>query len=79
MVVVPPKSRMRSTHPPEPALTDRGLTRLLCTRDVALFLGVHEQTVRRMAGRGELPCVRVGSRLRFVPSDITRWVRQRKE
>ena len=43
------------------------------------YLGLHEKTVRRMAGRGTLPCLRIGSRLRFVPSDITRWVSARKE
>lgn len=48
-------------------------------RRTAQFLGVHEKTIRRMVAAGGLPCVRIGSRLRFLPSDIFRWVSARKE
>jgi excisionase family DNA binding protein len=66
-------SRASLSHPPA---TDSALW---TAQEVAAFLRLNEQTVRRMAARGDLPCVRVGGGLRFVPSDITRWVSARKE
>jgi len=53
--------------------------RLLNVAEVARFLGLHEKTVYEWAARGRLPCVRVGSRLRFDPRDIDRWLSARKE
>jgi excisionase family DNA binding protein len=52
---------------------------LWTTGETAAYLGVHERTVRRLVARDGLPCVRVGSRLRFDPSDVLRWVAARKE
>lgn len=52
---------------------------LLTAEQVADLLLLNVRTVRRMAALGDLPCVRIGSRLRFDPSDITRWVSARKE
>lgn len=62
-----------------PAFRGRPMSRLMTLREVAVFLAVNERTVRRMLLRRELPCVRVGVQLRFDPSDVLRWVRQRKE
>ncbi len=53
--------------------------RLWTVRDVAQFLGMHEKTVYEWASRGELPCFRIGNRLRFSPTELTRWVSARKE
>ena len=47
--------------------------------EVAGFLRVHPKTIPRLMRTHRLPCVRVGSRLRFVPSDVLRWVSARKE
>jgi excisionase family DNA binding protein len=55
------------------------LSPLMTVEDVARFLGVHEKTIYDWAARGWLPCVRVGSRLRFDPRDVNRWVSARKE
>ena len=53
--------------------------RLWTVRDVAQFLGVHEKTIYDWAARGDLPCFRLGNRLRFSPTELTRWVSARKE
>jgi excisionase family DNA binding protein len=45
--------------------------------DVAKRLGVHENTVRRLIARGELPSLLIGDR-RFVrPADVEAWLDQR--
>jgi excisionase family DNA binding protein len=51
---------------------------LMTVREVADFLGVHEKTVLRLVAKGRLPCVRVGRSVRYIPSDISRWVSARK-
>lgn len=76
------------TH--EPPAVDR----LLSAREVAEYLGVHIKTLYKFIGRGgakrrpryendpgyqSLPCTYVGGRLRFRLSDVTSWIRQRKE
>jgi excisionase family DNA binding protein len=53
--------------------------RLLTTREVAAFLRVHAKTVPRLIEREGLPCLRIGSRFRFDPSDLQRWLSARKE
>ena len=61
-------------------LSDRELGDHLWTvREVAQFLGLHEKTVYEWAARGDLPCFRVGNRLRFAASDVSRWLQARKE
>ena len=52
---------------------------LWTVREVARFLRVHEKTVYDWAIRGILPCFRLGNRLRFSPTELTRWVSARKE
>src|SRR4026209_919580 len=52
---------------------------LWTVRDLARFLNVHERTVARWVRFGRLPCVRIGSRLRFDRQDVLRWVAARKE
>ena len=53
--------------------------RLWTVREVSQFLGMHPKTVYDWAARGELPCFRLGNRLRFSPTELTRWVSARKE
>ncbi|MBP7963159.1 MAG: helix-turn-helix domain-containing protein [Caldilineaceae bacterium] len=38
--------------------------------DVAKFLDLHQQTVSRMAARGDLPGIKIGRAWRFRPEDI---------
>lgn len=55
-----------------------GMPRLLTVRELAAFLGLHEKTIYDWSARGELPCLRLGNRLRFDPNDVTRWLSARK-
>lgn len=45
--------------------------RLVTTHEAAVLLSCHEKTVRRMILRGDLPAIRVGSRWRLDPDQIT--------
>ena len=56
-----------------------GGERLLTIREVAQLLHTCEKTVRRLVARKALPCVRVGAAVRFLPSDVFRWLQARKE
>jgi excisionase family DNA binding protein len=44
---------------------------------VARLLALRPSTIRAYAERGTLPCVRIGNRLRFLPSDISAWIESR--
>ena len=52
-------------------------TRLWAIQDAAQFLGCSTKTVRELVRREGLPCLRLRSRLRFVPSDVLQWARRR--
>lgn len=52
---------------------NRHLESLMTMAEVARFLAVSERTVRRLVARGRLPCVRVGSQVRFSPAILARW------
>jgi excisionase family DNA binding protein len=52
---------------------------LRTVHEVARFLQVHEKTLLRWVRSRGFPCVRVGTRLRFDPSDVLRWISARKE
>ena len=53
--------------------------RLWTAEDTALFLQISTRTLRRLTYYENLPCLRLGSRLRYVPADVLAWARQRKE
>jgi excisionase family DNA binding protein len=46
---------------------------VLNIREAAGFLGVHEQTVRKLARRGAVPCFKVGRDWRFRREALLRW------
>ena len=51
---------------------------LWTVREVAEFLRVGRHSVYEMAKRGEMPSLRVGARVRFVPEEVRAWLdRQR--
>jgi excisionase family DNA binding protein len=50
---------------------------LLSVEDVASILQLRPSTIRAYAERGILPCVLVGNRLRFKPSDVDLWIERR--
>jgi excisionase family DNA binding protein len=55
-----------------------GSQRLLRVKDVARLLGFHEKTIYLWVERGVFPCIRIGKRLRFAASDVSRWLQARK-
>ena len=55
----------------------RDLEALLTVDDVAQILRLKPSTIRAYAERGSLPCVLVGNRLRFKPSDVDLWIARR--
>ena len=64
-----------SEHPAP--LSVPGLEHLITVEQVAEVLALRPSTVRAYAERGSLPCVRMGGRLRFRPSDVAEWIEQR--
>jgi excisionase family DNA binding protein len=52
---------------------------LLTLREVARYLRVNERTVRRWVVREGLPCIHLGTRLRFSQRNVLRWVSAREE
>ncbi len=49
-------------------------TRLLTARQVAEELAISQSMVYALAARGEIPAVRIGTALRFEPSDVEAFV-----
>lgn len=58
-----------------------GPPQLLTAKETAQLLRVHPKTLYRLARlrSNPLPSIRVGGRLKFDPSDVTSWIRQRRE
>jgi excisionase family DNA binding protein len=52
---------------------------LLTLRETAAILRVSEKSVRRLVAYQRIPCLRIGRQLRFIPSDVLRWVSARRE
>ena len=54
-----------------------GIERHYTTRELAEFLSVHQETIRREAARGRLRSVRVGSDRRYPESAVQAWLNER--
>jgi len=57
----------------------KGLPDLLSTTDVLQTLAISRRTLGRLVKRGVLPVVYVDRRPRFLPEDVWRFVRSRRE
>lgn len=53
-----------------------GVRPLWTSAEAAQFLRVHEATVRRLAARGDIPCLRLGKFIRFSPLSLRVWAAQ---
>jgi excisionase family DNA binding protein len=51
---------------------------LMSVRQLAACLGVSVKTVRRMIGRGDLPCYRIGRQLRIAEVDVCTLIASRR-
>lgn len=54
------------------------MEKLLTVRECAELLQVHRITVYRWVECGQLPCIRLGSRIRFRYSELVRWLGERE-
>ena len=64
---------------PDASSSHASRERLLLLREVADLLRVNERTVRRLVVREGLPCIHLGTRLRFSLRNVLRWVSAREE
>ena len=48
--------------------------RLFTVLEAAEYLGLAEQTVRQWASMRKIPCVKLGTALRFDVSDLDEWI-----
>lgn len=55
-----------------------GAERLWTVSDIAGFLGFTSKGIYGLVERQSVPCLRIGSRLRFEPDVILEWIRQRR-
>lgn len=55
------------------------MERLFTTKQVAELWSAHPETIRRLAARGELRSVRVGSERRYPESGLREYLRQRED
>jgi excisionase family DNA binding protein len=53
--------------------------RLLTVADAAEFLAISRRQVYVLLERGELPAVRVGTRLRLIPADVRAYLEGHRE
>lgn len=53
--------------------------KLMTVKQVMTFLSCSRTWVYDAAARGELPCLRLGSMLRFDPEQIDEWLRSRRQ
>ena len=60
---------------PVPAITDRPLT----PRQLAQFLQVSPRTIARRVHAGDIPYIKLGTKIRFIPSDVLRHLRSAKK
>lgn len=67
-----------SSHTQPVASTPRR-TELMTVADAARFLAVSRRQVYLLVERDELPSVRVGTRLRFVPDEIWAYLERHRE
>ena len=47
-------------------------------RQAAAFLNIGRNATYEMANRGELPSIRIGSRIRFIPGELRGWVARQR-
>ena len=67
---------MTRPNPEQPPPPDALLAmRLLTIPEVAQMCGLSEKSIRRAIERGELPAMKLCSRLRIAPEDMASWYR----
>lgn len=57
----------------------RRTERLMTVAAAAEFLAISRRQVYVLLERGELPAVRVGTRIRFIPSELAAYLKRHRE
>ena len=70
--------RSRDGTPFESSDASGGVEPLLSARELADLLGFAAGTIVDWAERGDLPCFKLGGRLRFRESEALRWLEGRR-
>lgn len=66
-------------EPTMPVPADAGVSPLvLNVREAAKLLSISERTLFTITKRGEMPAVRIGSRVLYDPADLANYVQRRK-
>ena len=60
-------------------MTTHGIERLYTTKHVAELWSAHPETIRRLAAKGELRSVRVGSERRYPESALREYLQRRAD
>ena len=50
------------------------MPKIMTTREISKYLKLHEITICKYAGKGEIPAVRIGKVWRFDKETIDRWI-----
>lgn len=67
-----------STHTQRVDSLPERTERLLTVADAANFLAISRRQVYVLLERGELPAVRVGTRIRLIPAELTAYLEQHR-
>ena len=65
---------IRSAHAVGPGSTSPAVDSFMTLRDVAAACQLSETAVRRAISDGELPAIKLRSRLRIAPADLDAWI-----
>ena len=68
------RGRALTTTPGDGERDSTSDAQVMCAEDVAAFLGVDRNTVYDYAGRGTIPCRRLGKRLLFHRPALVAWL-----
>ncbi len=54
------------------------MTEILSTKETAVYLKVHVETIRRLARDGSIPAFKIGKDWRFDKEVLRRWIEREK-
>ena len=72
-------ARLAGEHEHEVRRVEERLDSLLTARQVAELIGFSPATVVDWAERGEIPCFKIGGRLRFRRSEVDGWLEGKRK
>jgi excisionase family DNA binding protein len=70
---------MKARKPAEPSSTKRADRLLVGANDAAEILSISQRLLWTLTNKGDIPCVRIGRRILYAPSDLTAWVESMKQ